>query len=318
MRKDVSDKASRKAAQPSTFEGGDGRRRLIEALALQKLVNGNAPLAEKLAQLGQPRFVPAKTEIITQGEDTHSLFMILSGGFEIVANGKLVNRRFPGDTVGEMAAIQPTQLRSASVVSFEPSWVVEITEPQFAALGEEFPAIWRFFSRDLARRLLERNRLLQEPRDRVRVLIISSAEALPVARAIQSAFEHDPFLVKPWSDGVFKVTYYSLDSLEAELDLADFAIAIASADDVTQSRKKKSPSPRDNVIFELGYFMGRLGRHRAVLLEPAGIKVKLPSDFDGLKPIPYKYVPGPDLAAELAPTCNKLRALFNELGVYVG
>ncbi len=301
---------------PKTFDGEEGRRRLIEALASQRFVNGDLALAGKIAELGKVYLVPAKKQIITQGDDTHSLFAILSGTFEIVVNGKSINRRFANDTVGEMAALQPSQARSASVVADEPGWVVELDEPHVAELGAQFPAIWRYFARDLARRLLERNRLLRAPRDRVRVLIISSAEALPVARAIQDAFEHDPFLVYPWSDGIFKVTHYPLDSLEDELDRSDFAIAIASPDDVTASRKKRTASPRDNVIFELGYFMGRLGRHRAVLLEPVGTKVKLPSDFDGLKPIPYKYVPGPDVIAELAPTCNKLRKLFNDLGVY--
>lgn len=299
-----------------TFDGEDGRRRLIDALMTQRFVNGDLALATKIAEFGKARLVSANEKIIGQGDDTHSLFAILSGSFDIVINGKSINRRLANDTVGEMGAIQPSQARSASVVAHEPGWVFEINEPQLMELGTQFPLIWRHFTRDLARRLLERNRLLSAPRDRVRVLIISSAEAIPIAHAIQASFEHDPFLVYPWSDGLFRVTHYPLENLEHELDQSDFAIAIASPDDVTTSRRKRTASPRDNVVFELGFFMGRLGRHRTVLLEPKGTKVKLPSDFDGLKPISYNYVPGPDLIPELAPTCIKLRKLFHELGVF--
>jgi CRP/FNR family transcriptional regulator, cyclic AMP receptor protein len=54
---------------------------------------------------------------------------------------------------------------------------------------------------------------------------------------------------------VFRVANYTLESLEAQVDNSDFAIAIAHADDATASRGSTWPSPRDNVIFELGLFM---------------------------------------------------------------
>ncbi len=51
-------------------------------------------------------------------------------------------------------------------------------------------------------------------------------------------------------NGVFKISNYPLESLEAELDLADFAIAVASADDKTVSCGRRYSTPRDNVTFE--------------------------------------------------------------------
>jgi predicted nucleotide-binding protein len=299
------------------FDGDDGRRLLIDALSDQKVVNGNIDVAEALADVVNVRLVPAGETIIVQGAEDHSLYMILSGSFDVRVNNKTIARRWPQNTVGEMAAILPTQLRSASVTAAEPSWVAELSESDLTRIADKHPFMWRFFAKELARRLLERNTLLNVPREKVRVLIISSAEALDIARAIQSAFEHDPFLVYPWSDGVFKVAQYPVENLEAELNKSDFAIAIVAADDVTTSRKRRQGSPRDNVIFELGFFMGRLGRHRAVLLEPKGASVKLPSDLTGIQTIKYVYEPGPDMAAELAPACNKLRAIFKDLGPYI-
>jgi CRP/FNR family transcriptional regulator, cyclic AMP receptor protein len=123
----------------------------------------------------------------------------------------------------------------------------------------------------------------------------------------QNAFEHDPFTTVVWTDGVFRVASYTLESLETQVDNSDFAIAIAHSDDFTESRGAVWPTARDNVIFELGLFMGRLGRARAILMEPRAEKVKLPSDLTGITTIPYRFENGEDAAALLAPACNVLR-----------
>jgi predicted nucleotide-binding protein len=151
-------------------------------------------------------------------------------------------------------------------------------------------------------------------RDKIRVFIISSTESLEVARIIQNAFAHDPFTTVIWTDGVFKITNYTLQSLEDEIDNSDFAIAIAHADDLTESRGKDWPAPRDNVIFELGLFMGRLGKERAILMEPRDEELKLPSDLAGITAIPYRYQKGNDAAALMGPACNVLRNHILHLG----
>lgn len=106
----------------------------------------------------------------------------------------------------------------------------------------------------------------------------------------------------------------SVESLEAQLDESDSAIAIAEPDDVTSSRGSSAPTARDNVIFELGLFIGRLGRKRSFLLEPRGDEVKLPSDLTGITTIPYRRVGHKDLAVALAPACNQMRDIIIDLG----
>ena len=168
------------------------------------------------------------------------------------------------------------------------------------------------------RPLLQRTAVTGVPRKKIRVFVISSAEAIPIARAVQSAFEYDDLIVTVWPDGVFKVANYTLQSLEDEIDNSDFAIAIAHPDDQVESRETQWPQPRDNVIFELGLFMGRLGRRRAILMEPREEKVKLPSDLAGVTTIPYRFDPNGDTEALLAPACTKLRKHILELGLAVG
>lgn len=117
---------------------------------------------------------------------------------------------------------------------------------------------------------------------------------------------------------MFRVANYTLTDLEAEIDDSDFAVAIAHADDLTESRGKDWPSPRDNVVFELGLFMGRLGRQRAILMEPREEKVKLPSDLSGITTIPYRFESGRDAASLISPACDKLRQHILELGPFNG
>lgn len=83
---------------------------------------------------------------------------------------------------------------------------------------------------------------------------------------------------------------------------------------MTKSRGDEWPSPRDNVVFELGMFVGRLGRARAILMEPREEKVKLPSDLSGVTTITYNFKQGEDAATLLGPACNRLRDHINALG----
>lgn len=296
------------------FEGDSGRRLRSEALASQKLVGGNRVLAEALADSVQLLSIAPRGVLIEQGAADNDVYFILSGAFDVVVNGRLVARRFPNDAVGEMAAVEPMQRRAASVVAAEDSVVAKLDEATFSKFAAEHPEMYRAIARELARRLHQRNALVNATREKVRVFIISSAEALGVARTIQSAFAHDPFTTVIWTDGVFKVANYTLQSLEDQIDNSDFAIAIAHADDVTESRGKNWPSPRDNVIFELGLFMGRLGKERAILMEPRDDGVKLPSDLAGITTIPYRIEKGADAAALMGPACNLLRDHITRLG----
>ena len=295
------------------FEGSAGRRILLETLKEQKLIAGNTELADEVASIGELVDVEAGATIIEQGNDDNDVYLIVAGSFDIVVNNRLVAKRFCNDHVGEMVAIQPAQRRSATVVARENAVVVKLPEPQFADLINKYPQIVRYIAKELARRLEQRNALVTAVSEKIRVFIISSAEALEIARTIQNAFDHDPFNVAVWTDGVFRASHYSIESLERALDQSDVAIAVAQPDDITESRGQRLATPRDNVIFELGFFMGRLGRHRALLVEPRGEEIKLPTDLAGINTITYRY-DAADLTRSLATACNRLRDIIRDLG----
>lgn len=296
------------------FIGDKGQRLRVEAFSSQKLVSGNRGLAEELARRAELIAVPAGNTLIEQEADDNDIYFIFCGSFAAIVNGRRIAVRGPNDHVGEMSAVQPAQRRAATVIATEDAVVAKLPEEVFTDIASRHPEMYRFIAQELSRRLRQRNIHVNAFRDRIRILIVSSAEALPIARAVQNALAYDPYITVIWTDGVFRVANYTLESLEQQIDDSDFAIAIAHADDLTESRGKAWPAPRDNVIFELGLFMGRLGRSRAILMEPREEKVRLPSDLAGLTTITYRFERGADAAALLAPACNALRDHINALG----
>ncbi len=296
------------------FDGDKGHRLRIDALNQQRIVQGNPAIASEIAEKSTLRSFETGEAVVTQDGLDNEIYFIISGSVDVVVNGRIVAVRGPGNHFGEMAAIEPAHRRSATVIAKEQTVVAELKEEDFSDIASRYPEIYKIIARELSRRLLERNNLVSGTREKIKVFLISSVEALPIARAVQNAFEHDNFLTTLWTDGVFKIAHYPLDSLEDQVDQSDFAVAIAHADDLTLFRGQEWPSSRDNVVFELGVFMGRLGRKRAILMEPRERKVKLPSDFSGVTTITYKFEKGPDVAAQLAPACNQLRDHITALG----
>ena len=120
---------------------------------------------------------------------------------------------------------------------------------------------------------------------RPKVFIASSSEGLAVAEEVQRVLQaklNQRADVEPWT-GAFELTATYIESLETVADQADFAVLVLTPDDVTTSRRKKRSAPRDNVIFELGLFMGRLGRKRCFMIHEKKADLKLPTDLLGVK-----------------------------------
>src|SRR5579862_9868892 len=115
-----------------------------------------------------------------------------------------------------------------------------------------------------------------------------SVESLPVAYAIQESLEHDAD-VTLWTQNVFKPSSPTLHSILAALGVTDFGLFILAPDDIINSRGSKFKVPRDNVLFELGLFTGRLGLGRTFFMIPDDIReFHPPSDLLGITPLQYK------------------------------
>ena len=114
-----------------------------------------------------------------------------------------------------------------------------------------------------------------------RIFIGSSSEGLTSAMPVHKLLSGMGYDATIWNDGeVFGFNISYLDSLLKAGSMFDFGILVATKDDLANVRQNEYKAPRDNVIFEFGLFMGRLGKFRTLILLEEG--AKLPSDMEGI------------------------------------
>jgi CRP/FNR family cyclic AMP-dependent transcriptional regulator len=297
------------------FRGDHNKRKLIEAIKGQLIVCGEEELAIRLCDAMELSEVEAGNAIITQDSDEDDLFLILAGSVTVQVHGREVAAPKAGEHVGEMVVIDPKARRSASVIALEQTVLGRIAEPIFSKLADDFPNLWRRLAVQLGERLRQRNNLIVQRNPRPVIFLGSSKESLPIVRAIQSALQYDDFIVRPWSrPGIFGASRYPMEDLEQQVRTADFAVLVLGPDDVVVSRESISDAPRDNVIFELGLFMGALTRERTFIILPRDQDIKVPTDLLGLNPLSYTLGPIDTLPDRIEPACNELREIVNQKG----
>lgn len=75
-----------------------------------------------------------------------------------------------------------------------------------------------------------------------------------------------------------------------------YAIALVTPDDKAQIKGSDYVIARDNVIFEYGLFVGKLGRDKTFFVAPDNEpNLQVMSDLSGVVPIPYPFSPGADV-----------------------
>lgn len=296
------------------FQGEQSKERLIEAINRQAIIRDNKTLAIEISNELELIEFDTGTQFITQGNPDDDLYLILAGRVSVIVNGREVAVRHVGEHVGEMALIDPSAPRAASVISLEQTVVGKISETAFSRIAEDFPRLWRLIALYLGDRLRQRNELVIQRNPRPVIFIGSSVESLAIAREIRSALRHDDFVVRLWTDKVFGASSFPINDLEWQVRTSDFAVLVLGPDDKVISRGQESSAPRDNVIFELGLFMGALTRHRAFLVLPRGMDIKVPSDLLGLTPMEYADGSPEDLASRIGPLTDDLRTIVKRQG----
>lgn len=142
---------------------------------------------------------------------------------------------------------------------------------------------------------------------KLKVFIGSSTESLDVAFAIQSNLERDTDPTV-WQQGVFKLNESNLNNLMISLDNYECGIFVLSPVDLLEIHGQNYTAVRDNVLFELGLFFGRLGLQRTFFIIPRTKEtIRIPSDLIGVKYASYDpYREDGNLLAALGPACNEI------------
>lgn len=117
-----------------------------------------------------------------------------------------------------------------------------------------------------------------------KIFIGSSSEELATAKIVERLLKRD-FDIVIWDDNLWDKSVFKLnrnflnDLLKAPLKF-DFGILIGTPDDKAVVRGTEYLQARDNILFELGLFIGRLGLERTCFLVDE--RVKKISDLDGI------------------------------------
>jgi CRP/FNR family transcriptional regulator, cyclic AMP receptor protein len=246
--------------------------------------------------------------IIRQQATDTDIFFIIVGNVVLFKNDIEVERQGAGSVIGEIGAVDPGSYRSVTIKALEPTVVASVSQPRFQIIADQYPFLWKRLATEIADRLRRRGTGTFQPRrTKARVFIASSSESLIHAKKLSTLLQCESLTIDLWSTNVFQPSLTYIESLEAEVVNTDIAILLLSQDDIVTSRGITSEAPRDNLIFELGLFVGALSRRRTFIVQPDGVDLKIPSDLFGVEPVKYPR-------AGMSQIANNLKILFRGLG----
>lgn len=148
---------------------------------------------------------------------------------------------------------------------------------------------------------------------KTKIFIGSSSEAVDIADAIHANLSRYAECIV-WKHA-FNPTQNTLSELMRNLRDTDFGVFVFSPDDLATMRGRTNVVARDNVIFELGMFIGRLGSDRTFFLIPENsTSLHLPSDLAGVNPLVYESERrDKNWLAALNPACMQIRMTVDRL-----
>ena len=147
------------------------------------------------------------------------------------------------------------------------------------------------------------------------LFIGSSSEAKIVAAAVQANLWQD-IEITVWDQNVFQTTKGTLEALVDAVNTFDYGVFVLSREDAATIREQKYDVVRDNVIFEAGLFIGKLGRERVFLIVPHDNKsLHLPTDLLGTTTLSYDAQRSDNnWKAATSPLCEEIKVVVKKYG----
>jgi hypothetical protein len=115
-----------------------------------------------------------------------------------------------------------------------------------------------------------------------KIFIASSTEGLKLAEVVAENLKTDNFAdCVIWNEVSFSSNQPTIEWIIQNVNKGnfDFAIMVLTADDKTEFRGEEVFAPRDNVLFEMGLFINKLGKERVFLIYNMRENIKIPSDL---------------------------------------
>jgi predicted nucleotide-binding protein len=146
------------------------------------------------------------------------------------------------------------------------------------------------------------------------LFIGSSTEGLPIARALQAELDEECESVI-WKQDFFVPMGTTASTLLEKAKDFDFAAFVFTPDDSLTMRGSEHMAVRDNVILELGIFLGALGKERVFIIYPRDQKLRLPSDLAGVTCLTYRSNRiDQNMQAAIGPAATAIRNRISDLG----
>jgi Predicted nucleotide-binding protein containing TIR-like domain/Domain of unknown function (DUF6430) len=146
-----------------------------------------------------------------------------------------------------------------------------------------------------------------------RIFVGSSVEQLKLARAVRTNLSAYGHVVTVWDQGIFSIGKVTLDALVSSLDRFDAAVFVFAPSDLLRIRGREFEAVRDNVLFELGLFTGRIGRDRTFWLVPRGHgDFRTASDLSGVLPAEYTVPDDDDWMSAFGVACDQIHEALIE------
>ncbi|WMJ09621.1 nucleotide-binding protein [Nitrosomonas sp. sh817] len=147
-----------------------------------------------------------------------------------------------------------------------------------------------------------------------RIFIASSTESYSIAQAINHNLDR-PAETVLWTRPEPSQNF--IDSLIKLTRSVDFAAFLCTPDDLVIMRGEEKKTTRDNVLFELGLFMGYLGKERCFIILPRDSKHHTPTDILGIAPIDYEPNRSDnDFISATKSTCTVITNVMDRMGFF--
>jgi predicted nucleotide-binding protein len=190
-------------------------------------------------------------------------------------------------------------LKDQGLIEGQGVWGGGIPRPRLTSLGEAFAESKRSLRDHFSLDARTESRAEDPMEDEVPSAIFlvhgrDSASKFEVARWLEQRVGADVVILDEQANRGRTI----IQKFQDHADAAKFAVVLLTKDDVGGAQgQEQHPRARQNVIFEMGYFFGKLGTDRVAVLNDG---VEQPSDFVGLGYISFSGNWKDELARELS------------------
>ncbi len=202
------------------------------------------PVLNELVDTLQIREVAGGTQVISEGDNVDSLFILVSGRLRVSRQGKdgnimLFNEILPGEIVGELGVILDQQ-RAADITALRTSVLGVLLKKDFESLLKKYPVeINRVFSQAIYNHLRHARRVESQKRAHSFVVIplTDSVDADRVTHNLTLAFSDMGRARHVLLESTFSSEHLNIDALEAENDFLVYQVRLSDTNSPLENFK---------------------------------------------------------------------------------